>query len=359
MKLNNERTIFYDWLRIVATFFVVVGHSAYLNIHTRYGGIDYILPTNLNYTYNSNLFMFIHNLVNWIYGFHMPLFFFLSGAVFCLKPLKKFDIFFKSKVKRLYIPYFLTGLLFMIPIKYLCDFYSFNNFLSAINSFWMDGAESGHLWFLPVLFWCMMVFYIIKKILNYFKIESNCILFLISIFIPKIFLMLPLPINIVGLSQACDYLFWFTLGYIFEKNRKFFDFSFLYTIIQIIICIFISILNYKYNFINTSFLIFLGIYESILISHILNLIFKNAHNNKVFVFITSMQFGIYLFHDPLEYVTLKLFFNNNLLNTSFGCYIYLFCRIFGVIIASIIIMVVIRYIRKKILKFKTLIYNIK
>ena len=38
-KVQNRRTgsarvEIYDWLRLVATIFVVIGHSAYLRIHT-------------------------------------------------------------------------------------------------------------------------------------------------------------------------------------------------------------------------------------------------------------------------------------------------------------------------------------
>ena len=46
-------------------------------------------------------------------------------------------------------------------------------------------------------------------------------------------------------------------------------------------------------------------------------------------------FYVYLFHDPLEYVVLKLFMGARLLAYNGGCWLYLFCRIFGVILASV------------------------
>lgn len=33
------RVAAYEWLRLIATLFVVVGHSAYWVVHTTYGGI--------------------------------------------------------------------------------------------------------------------------------------------------------------------------------------------------------------------------------------------------------------------------------------------------------------------------------
>ena len=39
VKTNeNKRDTTYDWLRLIATIFVVIGHSAYLSMQTKYGG---------------------------------------------------------------------------------------------------------------------------------------------------------------------------------------------------------------------------------------------------------------------------------------------------------------------------------
>lgn len=35
---NNGRVELYDWIRILATIFVVIGHAAYIKITTIYGG---------------------------------------------------------------------------------------------------------------------------------------------------------------------------------------------------------------------------------------------------------------------------------------------------------------------------------
>ena len=58
-------------------------------------------------------------------------------------------------------------------------------------------------------------------------------------------------------------------------------------------------------------------------------------------------FDIYLFHDPLEYIVIRLFLNKNLLSTSIGCYSYLFMRTIGIILLSIMIGNVIEYILKR------------
>ena len=44
---STKRVTVYDWLRLIAMIFVVIGHSAYLEVPTRYGGVAYALPDNV------------------------------------------------------------------------------------------------------------------------------------------------------------------------------------------------------------------------------------------------------------------------------------------------------------------------
>lgn len=154
---EQGRITVYDWLRLIATIYVVVGHSAYLSIATTYGGVSYELPANLNSIYNSFILHLLRQLSVWVYGFHMPLFFMLSGAVFAVRPIASFDKIISSKIKRLLIPYFVYGWLFMIPIKMMGNFYNKESIVQAFNGF-LSGTDSGHLWFLTSLFWCILAF---------------------------------------------------------------------------------------------------------------------------------------------------------------------------------------------------------
>ena len=85
----------------------------------------------------------------------VPLFFMLSGAVLALRPLGRFDAVVQSKIKRLIIPYFVYGWLFMLPVKYIGHFYSRESVLQAMQGL-LSGQDAGHLWFLTALFWCLI-----------------------------------------------------------------------------------------------------------------------------------------------------------------------------------------------------------
>lgn len=160
INLNQEERKInqYDILRVIATFLVVVGHGSYLKIQTALGGVDYLLPTEVSEAYNGILLSFTRSLVGPIYKFHMPLFFILSGLVYCYgKKQKNFDEFTIAKVKSLLYPFFIFGLLFMIPIKTIGSFYDYNEITNIVRSF-LSGGEGGHLWFLPAMFWAQVVF---------------------------------------------------------------------------------------------------------------------------------------------------------------------------------------------------------
>ncbi|QQE80941.1 acyltransferase family protein [Alicyclobacillus sp. SO9] len=107
---------------------------------------------------------------NYIYSFHMPLFFMLSGYLFSMSRHSEFMPFLKSRVKSLVIPYFSFGIISIIAID-----------LASV----VDPAKYGHtlsgqltqlvlsrrdqigfnipLWFLTCLFVIEIVYYVLRR----------------------------------------------------------------------------------------------------------------------------------------------------------------------------------------------------
>lgn len=189
-KNNFNRITLYDQIRFWATILVVIGHSTYLEAYSELVQVEYSLPDKISSVYYSDVFEIWRTVQRWIYGFHMPLFFVLSGALFVYSVEKNIKDVFISKVKRLVVPYFVWGYLFMLPVKYLAGFYDRNSLKEAYKIFWR-ARESGHLWFLLALFWCMIYMYVVVNILERIKLNNTLILFisaicfrLISIYFP-------------------------------------------------------------------------------------------------------------------------------------------------------------------------------
>ena len=70
------------------TVLVVLGHASYYTINTKFGGIHYDQILSDMMIQDAGVHKATSLLTEWIYSFHMPAYFCLSGAVFSLE-LKK------------------------------------------------------------------------------------------------------------------------------------------------------------------------------------------------------------------------------------------------------------------------------
>ncbi|EFM39209.1 hypothetical protein HMPREF0379_1066 [[Eubacterium] yurii subsp. margaretiae ATCC 43715] len=165
----------------------------YLQFSTSYGNMDYshaieLLTDNTSIIYNKLYFFF-----SWIYSFHMPMFFALSGCVFSIERKKYTDFKFllKNKTIRLIVPYFIIGIFFMIPIKFLVGFYKINfpNFLSVFSSYFsLNLSESGQLWFIMTLFAMYLFIYFYNYLFVSYEDTKIRIIVIISVIITIYFL---------------------------------------------------------------------------------------------------------------------------------------------------------------------------
>jgi hypothetical protein len=281
----------------------------------------------------------------------MPLFFLLAGAVYKIseKPDEHLNELVIKKVKRLIVPYFLTGIFFMFPIKYLCDFYNSQSIFKALNAFW-KGKESGHLWFLVALFWCFIIFYFCNKYIGRKSIFALLIVAYIIQQIPNF-----IKFDFFQLQEGLAFFFWFSLGYSFEIIRP--KINIVYKWILFVAAAIIIGFDYLNGyFLNTFFCISIYSLETFLLADLIYHYFHKIVEFKLYKIILRNAMFIYLFHDPLEYICLKFSFQYNLLTFNWGCYLYLIIRTFGVIIISVLIGEIIRSVKRKIISYRLYYY---
>ena len=330
---KKEKVVLYEWMRLIATIFVVIGHSSYIAMSTSLGGVSYIRGPETSPVYFSDFFMLKNAIGDWVYGFHMPLFFFLSGAVLAIKPIGRFDKFVVNKIKRLIIPFFGAGILFLLPVKWIGDFYTDDTFLQAIGMF-LNGEESGHLWFLPALFWSMIIFVILQKAVEKYASDSQMLLWILSWILSMSISLI--PFNNFQFRTGISYIFWFSTGWVFEKYvRKLWDVK--CSIVALLLTIVLSIINTKMTIFTKDAVIVIGIIMTIALSYILCVLLGKYSGNMLYNVLMRNLFNIYLYHDPLNYIVLKVTFKFNIIESGLGCYIYMFSRTIGVMIGSIII----------------------
>ena len=128
MKAKDNKI---DCARGMAAILMVIGHMGLQNGFTQY-----------------------------IYSFHMPLFFFLSGI--CIGKSNTEESIIKhivKRTKRLLVPYILFSLIFSVPQykNYILCFYA------SRESLYQAGSMTS-LWFLPCLFAADCMFYMLRKI---------------------------------------------------------------------------------------------------------------------------------------------------------------------------------------------------
>ena len=297
--MTNKKYLNYIcFLQVVGPIFVILGHS--LNGFDNYEGWWRIFSKD------------------WIYLFHMPLFFFISGYLLSHNGWlhnRTYSQFMKKKFERLLIPYILWNLLFLIP-KFIVQSFlvdkvniSLSYFLYIIitprQNIW------GHTWFLACLFLFYLATPIWKKIIDGLKIKKIITFLLLSILL----YVLPIKIQVFCLNDIHKEVFFFGIGAIIglisEENFKRFFKSNWYLILCLALVtsiIRLFILNItEINFIPAFFIILC----------LIGIPIKFDLNDKYLILFSKYSFTIYILHWPVMLSTRILLYQILNLNMYF------------------------------------------
>lgn len=136
------------------------------------------------------------------YSFMLETFVFISGLILGYQVLRKgestltFNRLVKNKTKRLIIPSIIFS------VFYYLLFLDLNNPPFSILMEIIEGA--GHLWFLPMLFWCFVGIYILTR----FSLRKELLVFLLFVIACLSVIKLPFRVN-----QSLYFLLFFYIGY--------------------------------------------------------------------------------------------------------------------------------------------------
>lgn len=352
-QINNKRIILYDVLKFFAIILVLIGHSTYVAIITKYGGVSYECTGDYSVFYKI-----VSKLVGIIYIFHMPLFIAISGALFyreCNKINFSFENLLQKKFKTLIIPYISYGIIYTVTVKFIAGYYNLTDLPYQIIYGTLFGQDTTqHIWFLPTLFIITVMFYVFA-VCGLKKKEKiiGILLVVMSIFYTQITVVFP------GVKYFTKLFIFFGVGFLFEKYRENVETinnkkSLLYIIIALIAtimllklyhCIDIELIR---NFVEIILILgFLVIFLllSIIISRIPYLV-----NNKLFKMVGKYAFGIYILADPLNYIVLNAITQLNLISaytTNLGSILTIIIRTIGNMTLSILIVKFIDKLKEK------------
>lgn len=244
------------------------------------------------------------SVATFIYTFHMPLFFLVSGYL-SIKMYNNFVVVLKKKARSLLLPYtvfFCISLLFgyiVVPFVILkSNVIPEVDFIQIIKSYLLSGGELTNipiynfpLWFLPCLFVTELCFYFFKKIKN------DWIFFAVLIVIAAITFPIqtilegrpPFHINVVPAA-----LVFMGIGYLFRKYESKIKINNFGSILIIFISL---VLAYK-NPGNISYIInpIYFFISATLITYLLYIMLKNCTDNNLFVYIGKNSLAIFGIH---------------------------------------------------------------
>lgn len=192
-----KRNQFIDLLKFIGIFLVIYGHHP-------------------------------NSMTTYIYSFHMPLFFMLSGTCYIEKQQENFNSFFAHKVKALLVPYLSFSLILFIfwlvigrhfgeaainriPIKeaFVGIFYGVHGFKGISSLEW-----GGPMWFLLALFIIQIISYFLLKQKKE-KIIIAYIFIIYVYFLSKKYIPFPLPWE---MQRAVIDLFFYLIGYLYRDK---------------------------------------------------------------------------------------------------------------------------------------------
>ena len=254
---------------------------------------------------------------HFIYAFHMPLFFFLSGLVFNYKNYS-LSVTFKKSVKGILVPYVLFALLFYViwwlqNANFRFEITAFLSHLSGIiyansNNLFFNLV----LWFLPCLFISKIAFAVLSsrlKSINWIilvLIISSLLGYFSFVFLPN----LALPF---GIESAFTAIVFFAMGSILKTN--YFEKInlipksriFITLIISLVISLAAGFINFqlygvqidlRLNNLGNYFVFYIGAISGIVLTIAVSIL---INKNRLLEYIGKYSLTLFVFHNLIFY----------------------------------------------------------
>ena len=237
---------------------------------------------------------------NWLYSFHMPLFFLAAGWVYKEKTILT-DI--KRRIQTIVVPYFSFGLLVLlywqvIERRFRNSDMSFMDSLLGLFSGCYDNLDFNvHLWFLPCFFVIVVLFNILVMNLGGRKIA-----YVVSALMSLIYVVLPMPELPWGINRVFKYIGFYAVGvFLAGRETKIADRN-VGTGVAAVVLLTVNFFLSLYN-LTTGLMWFvtalIGVTAMILISQFIN-------ENKILQYFGRISLIVLCIHGPVYRIVVKI-----------------------------------------------------
>lgn len=236
---------------------------------------------------------------NWLYSFHMPLFFLAAGWVYKEKSVL-IDI--KRRIQTIVVPYFSFGLLVLlywqvIERRFRNSDMSFMDSLLGLFSGCYDNLDFNvHLWFLPCFFVTVALFNILVNL------GGKKIAYIVSALMSLIYVVLSMPELFWGLNRVFKYIGFYAVGvFLAGRETKIADRN-VGTGVAAVVLLTVNFFLSLYN-LTTGLMWFvtalIGVTAMILISQIVN-------ENKILQYFGRISLIVLCIHGPVYRIVVKI-----------------------------------------------------
>lgn len=195
MENKKERLTYLDIAKGIGILLVVIGHV---------------------YVFNKQIVD--RFFVIWLYSFHMPLFFIISGMLIAYKNEKDILKFIIKRIKGILIPYAFFSVLSIIVFAIVNDF----NKAVIIQSIkaTVCGIGIDTLWFLPALFFGEVIFFVLKNLLKnkYVICVCSAVIYIIGNFMMKDYGIICLFLGRIFIAIGFIMVGNYTLDFVRKRN---------------------------------------------------------------------------------------------------------------------------------------------
>lgn len=299
MEKKSSASTVYNIVKVITVLLVVVAHST--RMYTSNGAFRPLLQSN-----------FLALTTDYIYVFHMPLFIFVSGAVYGLciqrgKYTRKID-FLLNKAKRLLVPYFVFGFFYVAPVMCLTGLTQQGYFSYCYHGIVLS-LNSRHLWFLEALFLIFGYSVLIRKWIlkshgmRIILLGVSVVFYIASRFMPAEF----------QIRAAFSYQLFFVMGAIFQFYYEkitdlFVKFWYLWIFLPVIL---LGNFFFNPNAITSNIYKLVGILMVLMFAVLLEK-WTQVDKTKWFLCIKDYSMGIFLFHPMIIYLGYFWLFGENI-----------------------------------------------
>lgn len=268
---RSNRLPFIDNLYTIGILLVLFGHS-----HSSDWG-----------TFSGTV---LESAINFIYLFHMPLFFFIAGNLFMnSKSMEKlgYGIWIRDKAIKLLTPYLVLSLLAAVP-KYYFETGTISGLVSSVVKGILAPRLGvwGHFWFIPVLLFVYVFFGLLKKLIPNVKW-----LITEALMISLILYFMPIQTMWLGWSDVKAVCIFFAVGMLIHEIEGVDDYKKTYCILGMVVGIVVSLIIAPRCNGNPAF----SLVAALLMISVCCLVSRLIRENRFCTYISKHNFTIYIY----------------------------------------------------------------